>query len=138
MWPGAERGPRFDLHRASGARGWQRGYRPTFADGVTIATTPVPGGPTVKVRDWDNYTRAGSRIAEPLAPAQIVEFGDFQYPYCRTFDNQLSEVRQRCCSDVALTYVEFPLSNLRFAAAAARAAECAGHQGHFAEMHDVL
>lgn len=72
------------------------------------------------------------------APVQLVEFGDFECPYCATFHERLKAVRSRYPTNVALSYVHYPLPMHRFAEPAARVVECAGEQGLFERMHDLL
>lgn len=69
----------------------------------------------------------------------IVEFSDFQCPFCRRLSETLARVRERHPRDVAIVYRNFPLSEIHpYARGAAIAAVCAGEQGHFGEYHDYL
>jgi protein-disulfide isomerase len=74
----------------------------------------------------------------PAAPVTLEEFGDFQCPPCgliATFIDQLvAEYQPR----LRLVFRNFPLPNHKNARAAALAAEAAGLQGRFWEMHDLL
>jgi protein-disulfide isomerase len=72
------------------------------------------------------------------APVTIIEFGDFQCPYCRAAEGTLREVRQRYGNKVRLVYMDFPLSFHANAMNAAMAARCAGEQGKFWQYHDAL
>lgn len=76
----------------------------------------------------------------PDARVMIVEFSDFQCPFCkRWFDETLPQLRGLIGDDVALAFVHFPLTQIHPNAPAAHvAAECAGEQGKFWEMHDLL
>ena len=76
----------------------------------------------------------------PDAPVVIVEFSDFQCPFCqRWYYEALPEVRALVGEDVALAFAHFPLTQIHPNAAGAHvAAECAGAQGRFWEMHDLL
>ena len=77
----------------------------------------------------------GSRDAQVM----LVEYGDFQCPYCARAHAALSELMQQHGERVALVYRHLPLADLHpFAAPAAQAAEAAGAQGKFWEMHDAL
>jgi protein-disulfide isomerase len=75
---------------------------------------------------------------EPDAPVTIEEFGDFECPPCGTMapylDKRVSEFKPR----VRLILRNFPLPAHKHAREAALAAEAAGLQGKFWEMHDVL
>ena len=69
----------------------------------------------------------------------IMEYSDFQCPACRAYYLVVREVMAEFGSQVALVYRHFPLINIHpNAELAARAAEAAGQQGKFWEMHDLL
>jgi len=77
----------------------------------------------------------GSRDAQ----VTLVEYGDFQCPYCARAHAALTELMQQHGERVALVYRHLPLTDLHpFAAPAALAAEAAGAQNKFWEMHDAL
>jgi protein-disulfide isomerase len=91
-----------------------------------------------RVSGWDNLVKTGTLIGDSSAAVKVVEFGDFECPFCRRADSVFRVVKHKFGADVALVYIEFPLGMHRFALPAARAAECAAGQGHFAPMHDLL
>jgi len=72
------------------------------------------------------------------APITIVEFGDFQCPFCRAAENSLNQVRQKYGDKVRVVYLDFPLGFHPHAMDAARAAGCAGDQDKFWQFHDAL
>ena len=73
------------------------------------------------------------------APVVLVEFSDFQCPYCKNSSMTLKEVLKQYGSKVRLVYRQFPLSNIHpNAQRAAEASLCAAAQNHFWEMHDLL
>ncbi|MDP7115852.1 MAG: thioredoxin domain-containing protein [Candidatus Woesearchaeota archaeon] len=75
------------------------------------------------------------------APVTIVEFSDFECPYCgRFFKETLPLIDEKYIKTgkVKLVYRDYPLPNHPFAQKAAEAAECAGEQDKFYEMHDKL
>ena len=76
----------------------------------------------------------------PDAAVVIVEFSDFQCPFCqRSYYEALPDIRALVGNDVALAFSHFPLTQIHPNAAGAHvAAECAGAQGRFWEMHDLL
>ena len=77
----------------------------------------------------------------PDAPVTIIEFSDFQCPYCASFfSDTLPQIEQNYIDTgkVKLVYRDFPLSFHANAEPAAEAAECAGEQGKYWEMHDKL
>ncbi|MCA9695651.1 MAG: thioredoxin domain-containing protein, partial [Myxococcales bacterium] len=75
---------------------------------------------------------------EPLVT--IVEFSDFQCPYCQKFTDNLKELLDDPAykDDVRVVFKQFPLDMHKDARAAAEAALAAGAQGKFWEMHDIL
>jgi protein-disulfide isomerase len=73
------------------------------------------------------------------ARVTIIEFGDFQCPYCRKVEDSLRVVLEKYPSEVRLVFRNLPLSDLHpDALVAARAGVCANQQGKFWEMHDAM
>ena len=87
---------------------------------VAVAST---GHPTLGAKD---------------APITMVEFGDFQCPFCRASENSVKEVRQKYGDKVRLVYMDFPLGIHQHAMDAANAARCAGEQDKFWQYHDAM
>ncbi len=73
------------------------------------------------------------------APVTIVEYGDFQCPNCKQAKPAIEIVLRRFPERVRFVYRHFPLMEVHpHALMAAEAAECAGAQGRFWEMHETL
>lgn len=72
------------------------------------------------------------------APITIVEFGDFQCPFCRAAEKSLQQVHEKYGDKVRLVYMDFPLGIHTHALDAANAARCAGEQDKFWQYHDAL
>jgi protein-disulfide isomerase len=72
------------------------------------------------------------------APVTIIEFSDFQCPFCRAAESSLKQVRQKYGDQVRLVYMDFPLGFHPHAMDAARAGRCAADQGKFWQFHDAL
>jgi protein-disulfide isomerase len=75
----------------------------------------------------------------PDAPVTLVEFSDFECPFCKQAHPTLKQVLDRYPGKVRLAYRDFPLDSIHpQARRAAEAARCAHDQGKFWEYHDVL
>ncbi|MBX4204896.1 MAG: DsbA family protein [Candidatus Doudnabacteria bacterium] len=73
------------------------------------------------------------------APVQIIEYADFQCPSCQAVDPLLKQLVSEYQGKIALVYRNYPLKTIHSTAMiAAAAAEAAGKQGKFWEMHDLL
>jgi cyclophilin family peptidyl-prolyl cis-trans isomerase/protein-disulfide isomerase len=73
------------------------------------------------------------------AAVTIVEYADFQCPYCATVGPVLDELREAFPEDVRVVYRHYPLQSIHDKAVlATQAAEAAGLQGEFWAMHDLL
>lgn len=90
--------------------------------------------PAVEVR-YD-----ASRVrGNPSAAVTIVEFADFQCPFCRKAEATLQTLLKKYDGRVKLAYRDFPLSQIHdHAELAAEASHCALSQGKFWEMHDAM
>src|SRR5437763_1767457 len=74
----------------------------------------------------------------PDAPVTMEEFADFQCPPCGNFAGFAEELLKEYDSRLRIVFRNFPLPVHEHAHEAAMAAEAAGLQGRFWEMHDVL
>jgi protein-disulfide isomerase len=75
------------------------------------------------------------------APVTIVEFSDYECPFCEKFYTQtLQQIEEKYVETgkVKFVYRDFPLGFHQNAQKAAEAAECAGEQDKYFEMHDLL
>lgn len=101
-----------------------------------------PGSPSASVTPG-GYGVAGAEPAHKLgpdsAPAKLEEFGDFQCPPCGMFHPILKQMHEEFGDKLQITFREFPLVPAhQHAVTAASAAEAAGMQGKFWEMHDLI
>jgi protein-disulfide isomerase len=86
------------------------------------------------VRDERDHIRGPKK-----APITLVEYGDFECPFCGDAYPVVEAVRRRLAQQLRFVYRHFPLASAHpRAEAAAEAAEAAGAQGRFWEMHDML
>jgi protein-disulfide isomerase len=113
-------------------------YREFAHPSAAELTGADPSAPPRYVANWKEALNAGIQIGDTAAPVKVVEFGDFECPYCRHFDSTMHAVEARYPKAVSLVFVHFPLPSHRFARPAARVAECAARQGRFAAVHDLL
>jgi Na+/H+ antiporter NhaA len=79
-------------------------------------------------------------IRGPLdAPVTLVEYGDFECPYCGQAESVVRELVQAFGDDLRFVFRHLPLVDVHgHAATAAEAAEAAGDQGRFWDMYDLL
>jgi len=75
----------------------------------------------------------------PHAPIMIVEFSDFQCPFCRKVQATLNSLLKKHEGQVSLAYRDFPLREMHPKAdLGAESSRCASEQGKFWEYHDLL
>jgi protein-disulfide isomerase len=72
------------------------------------------------------------------APVRLVEFADYECPYCQKAAPDLQKLKAEFGDKVAITFRDFPLAMHLRAEKAAEAARCASKQGKFWEYHDEL
>jgi len=73
------------------------------------------------------------------SPFKLVEYGDYQCPYCADAHEVVKEIQERLGNRLCFVFRNFPLVEIHpFAEHAAEAAESAAGQGRFWEMHDTL
>lgn len=109
-------------------------------DQVAVAPTPTPTAeaapPAAPVKPVDEKT-------EPIrgkknAKVTLIEYSDFECPFCLRHVATIEQALKDYPNDVRVVYRHFPLSFHPEAQKAAEAAECAGKQGKFWEMHDEI
>jgi NhaA family Na+:H+ antiporter len=108
-----------------------------FFSSVQNAQTAAEHKPAL-IPHWQQYLDKGIHMGPQRAKVQLIEFADFECPFCGSFHKTLRTIRDRYPDEVSLEYVHFPLPMHRFAVPAARVAECAGDQGRFEAMYDQL
>jgi protein-disulfide isomerase len=75
----------------------------------------------------------------PSAALELVEYGDYECPYCGRAYPIVKSIQQELRSDLKFIFRNFPLSKIHpHAFSAAVATEAAGLQGKFWEMHDII
>lgn len=104
---------------------------------LTTTTINTAGQPRKVQVSLDNAPTKGS----DNAPVTMLEFSDFQCPYCGSFvTGTLPQIEEKYINTgkVKLAFRNFPLSFHKYAEKAAEAASCANSQGKFWEYHDKL
>ncbi len=105
----------------------QRLAQPPAAPAVTRSTVTVSGSPA---------------LGQANAPVTLVEFSDYQCQFCRRFfDQTLPDLKTQYIEPGKLRYVfrDFPIDSIHpHARQAAEASHCAGEQGKYWPMHDLL
>ena len=106
-------------------------YIKSLRDEMNVAI--VMGAPRAPVSLKDTPIRGAAN-----APVMIIEFADYECPYCQQITATLDKVAADYNGKVALAYKDTPLPMHSHAQKAAEAAHCAGVQGKYWEYHDVL
>ena len=107
----------------------------TASSPATLPGSVVPAGDmSILVKDDSHMT------GSPTAKVQMVEFGDYECPFCAQAAPTLKIVADEYKSNPNFNFVfrNFPLPQHQFALVAAEAAEAAGAQGKFWEMNQMI
>ena len=105
---------------------------------VVAPDTQVPNAPLEK---QDVKYDGAPILGEEDAPVTMVEFSDFQCPYCaRFFEQTFPQLKENYIKTgkVKLAFRHLPLSFHQYAQKTAEASECANEQGKFWEYHDTV
>ncbi|KKU58828.1 MAG: DsbA-like protein thioredoxin domain-containing protein [Candidatus Wolfebacteria bacterium GW2011_GWE2_47_12] len=105
-----------------------------YAAVVTPAQTDNANTETLATPVAMDEQRKGSESAK----VTIVEYSDFQCPACQYYYNMTKQLERERGDQVQFIFRHFPLQSHQHARTAAIAAEAAGRQGRFWEMHDML
>jgi protein-disulfide isomerase len=107
---------------------------------MIVAGRPPSTGSGAAFVPRERPQTAGRVAGKPDAPVTIIEYGDYQCPYCRNFWSNTEEQVQKEFVDTGIASIEFrdfiiigPESQN-----AAEGAACAQDQGFFWQMHDIL
>ncbi len=94
---------------------------------------PAALGPGVESAEADHI------LGDPAAPVTVLEYGDYECPYCAAAAPVLRRLVEESDGQVRLIFRNFPIADRhRYALTAALAAEAAGAQGAFWPMHELL
>jgi protein-disulfide isomerase len=100
--------------------------------GVEV-TLPFPELPAVPVSPDDDPSKGAKG-----APVTIIEWSDYQCPYCKKNYEVMKQLEQKYGDKVTIVFRDFPLPFHDKAQKAAEASECADDQGKFWEIHDFM
>src|SRR6266540_294963 len=101
---------------------------------TAAATAPLPDELAAAVDAERDHVRGPEE-----APVTLVEYGDYECPYCGRAEPTVRELLQEFSEELRYVYRHLPLVDVHpHAELAAEAAEAAGAQGSFWEMHDLL
>ncbi|HXZ78758.1 MAG TPA: thioredoxin domain-containing protein [Terriglobales bacterium] len=106
-------------------------YLQTLRTQASIVTTLAPPKADFALGD-------APRQGPESAPVTLVEFADFECPYCAKVYPQLKKLREEFGDKVSIAFKNYPLPMHAHAEKAAEAARCAGDQGKYWEYHDLL
>ena len=95
---------------------------------------PYPDLPIVEVPGGDK----GPALGPDTAAITIVEFSDFECPFCSRVNPALEKLRETYPDDVRVAFKHFPLKFHKQAMGAHKASIAAADQGKFWEMHDLI
>ncbi len=104
--------------------------------GGTAPAAAAGAPPTVVDDGFRGYT-----LGQGTAPVEITEYLDFECPVCASFATiQMPTIKEQLVNTgrVRWRYRDYPLPIHKYSRFAAHAAQCAGAQGKFFEMHDQL
>lgn len=100
-------------------------------------TTAAPAIQTIA--DWSEYAAAGQRMGPAQAPVTMIEFSDFQCPFCRMLAMRIDSLQHLYPGQIAVVYRHFPMADIHpHAVGAALASECAGQQHRFEQYYRLL
>jgi protein-disulfide isomerase len=100
----------------------------------SLVAAQIPAAGTSQDAGADTNRLRGN----PKAPVTILEFSDFQCPYCQRVEPKLKELLEKYDGQVRVEYRDYPLPFHPDAELAAEASRCAAEQGKFWEYHDLL
>jgi protein-disulfide isomerase len=108
------------------------------AEAQTTAATLRDEG-AISAEFFSQISRSATHVrGSAKAPVTIVEFSDFQCPFCRRAVKPIEDLLAARPSEVRLVYRNFPLDFHQFSEQAHEAALAAGAQGKFWPMHDLI
>jgi len=109
----------------------------TLAGGTILYRAKRPSLLTISAQRSTEGSQSGHALGPADAPVTLEEFGDFQCPPCGALSEPLNQLAHDF-PRLRIIFRHFPLAVHQHAMDAALAAEAAGMQGRFWQMHDIL
>ena len=103
-----------------------------------VALAPATATAAIETTDTKRGAKAPPTRGNPQAKITIEEFADFQCPPCAALAHNMHKFEEDYRGQLRIVFRHYPLANHKNARPAALAAEAAGAQGRFWEMHDLL
>ncbi len=110
---------------------------PTGQTAQVLPNSGLPSGQPSAIQTFE-ITKSNHIRGDFNAPVTLVEFSDFQCPFCGRHEPTLNKILNDYPKQVRLVYKHFPLPFHQYGQKAAEASECADEQGKFWEYHDKL
>ncbi len=92
----------------------------------------------VKINNWEILLRGGQIIGNRDAAVYIVEFFDYECPYCKEMEMVLKKLINKYKDRISLIRYNFPLPNHKYSYDAAIASLCASKQDKYENFHEIL
>ena len=121
---------RLDLENQTRMRHYRAGVEELRRKWPVVIRLPAP---VVSGLDDGSPVKGAAKAA-----VTIVEFSDFECPFCAQVQDTLKEILERYGGEVRLVFKHLPSEGHRNSLAAARSAYCAGEQDRFWQFHDAL
>ena len=103
-----------------------------------VAQAPSAGAPAADNKIYKVDAGDAPSKGPRSAPIQIVEFSDYQCPFCGRVEPTIKQIEEKYGDKIHFAFRNFPLPFHNFAEGAAEAAMAAKAQGKFWEMHDKM
>ena len=123
---------RLDLENQSRMKNYRAGLE-ALREKWKVTVSLAPPTPAPELDDGLSPAKGAAKAA-----VTIVEFSDFECPFCLQVQDALKQVMERYGGNVRLVFKHLPLEGHRESLPAARAAYCAGEQDRFWPFHDAL
>ncbi|MFH1366953.1 MAG: thioredoxin domain-containing protein [Patescibacteria group bacterium] len=92
-----------------------------------------------KTYDFPEVSRQSPTLGDKKAKIQIIEFGDFECPFCAELAVSFNKLKEEYKEDIRIVWKDFPIYSIHAQAmTAAEVARCSQKQGKFWEMHDKI